>query len=278
MKITLFKEKSFSILMSIIDIGESGSKKAVLDNIREKGYLNLNDVDLAVKHNRNELYWRNDLAFIRKKLVVEGYLNDSEKNNWRITEDGKRYLINLCEEMPNSEISDLKKLSNLAIEKAKMFIVAFRNNEEQVLINVNKIPSNLLSQTEKEQLIKIRIGQGVFKNKLLNNDNKCKICGLPNQELLIASHVKPWKDSDNMERLDVNNGFLLCPNHDSLFDKGYITFDDEGKIIISNLLKINEYNLLNISNGLIISINNENKKYLQWHRTNVFNSKDAVLL
>ncbi|MEA4826910.1 MAG: hypothetical protein VB130_09785 [Clostridium sp.] len=66
MSISLFKEKSFSILMSIYDIGGSGSKKSVLDNINGKGYIEFNDLDLEVKKNRNELYWRNDLAFIRK--------------------------------------------------------------------------------------------------------------------------------------------------------------------------------------------------------------------
>lgn len=270
MKITILKEKSFSILMSIIDIGKSGSKKEVLDNISKKGYLNLNSTDLEVKKNRNELHWRNDLAFIRKKLVAEGYINDSEKNNWKITEDGERYLISLCEEVTTLEVSELKKLSNLAVQKAKNFLGDFRNREQQELINIGDITTNSLSETEKEQLIKIRIGQGVFKNKLLSNDSNCKICGLPNQALLIASHIKPWKDADNVERLDVNNGFLLCPNHDSLFDKGYITFDDEGKIIISKQLSKDDYELLNININTIININDENRKYLQWHRKNVF--------
>lgn len=131
MKITLFKEKSFSILMSLIDIGESGSKKAVLDNISEKGYLNLDDVDLKVKQNRNELHWRNDLAYIRKRLVTENYLNGTEKNNWEITKDGKNYLITLCEEILNSKIRDLRKISSFAIEKAKIFFI----DEEQEILN-----------------------------------------------------------------------------------------------------------------------------------------------
>ena len=51
------------------------------------------------------------------------------------------------------------------------------------------------------------------------------------EAVLIASHIKPWKDSDENERLDIDNGLLLCPNHDKAFDRGYISFDDNGLII-----------------------------------------------
>jgi len=255
--------------MSIYDIGGSGSKKSVLDNINGKGYIEFNDLDLEVKKNRNELHWRNDLAFIRKKLVVEGYINDSEKNNWKITESGKTYLINLCEEIINTNFTELKKLSNFAVKSAKAYLESLKSNKPQKLQSDKKVYISV-SETEKEQLIKIRIGQGTFKKKLISDSNKCKICGLSNQSLLIASHIKPWKDSDNNERLDVNNGFLLCPIHDSLFDKGYITFDNEGKILISDKLEVSEYNLLSISTQIMIRINDENKRYLKWHRENIF--------
>lgn len=268
MKITLLKEKSFAILMSIMDLGESGTKKDVLDNISRKGYFNFDSTDLEVKKNRNELHWRNDLAFIRKKLVIDGYINDSEKNNWKITQAGKYHLVQLCEEISMLEVIKLKKLSGFAVEKTKIFLEYFKSREEH-----DTFMNTPLTETEKEQLMKIRIGQGVFKNKLLCNDRKCKICGLLNQSLLIASHIKPWKYSDNMERLDANNGFLLCPNHDSLFDKGYVTFNNEGKILISEQLPMSDYELLNINSNITININDENRKYLEWHRENIFKSK-----
>lgn len=270
MNITLFKEKSFSILMSITDIGESGSKKSVLDNINSKGYLNFSSTDLEVKQNRNELHWRNDLAFIRKKLVIEKYVDDSQKNNWKITEKGKQYLISLCEEIVNIDTKEINKLSNLAVKKAINFLASFENNNIQEFFNSNEFISAFLSKTDKEALIKIRIGQGIFKKKLLNDSKECKICKLTKQDLLIASHIKPWKDSNNIERLDKNNGFLLCPTHDALFDKGYITFDDEGQIILSSQMKKDEYKILNIEDTVKININNENKKYLKWHRENIF--------
>ena len=105
----------------------------VLDNISKKGYLNLNEVDLKLIENRNEVHWRHNLAIIRKKLVAEDYINNTEKNNWGITKEGKSYLISLCEEISNSEISELKKLSNIGTEKAKTYLKNFRNVEEDDL-------------------------------------------------------------------------------------------------------------------------------------------------
>ncbi|WP_232240190.1 HNH endonuclease [Bacillus tropicus] len=96
--------------------------------------------------------------------------------------------------------------------------------------------SNVLDQTEKEQVIKSRIGQSIFKKNLLKNEEKCKLCGVSDKHFLIASHIKPWSQSNHRERLDINNGLLLCPNHDALFDKGYISFGDDGRILISNSL------------------------------------------
>ena len=89
---------------------------------------------------------------------------------------------------------------------------------------------------EKEAIVKIRVNQGIFRNKLLQRYGACCICGINNQSLLTASHIKPWSISEPEEKLDVDNGFLMCPNHDRLFDQGLITFDDDGKIIIANRL------------------------------------------
>jgi len=133
----------------------------------------------------------------------------------------------------------------------------------------NNIPKNI-EATERDQIVKSRIGQGSFRKKLEANGSSCKICGLNKNNLLIASHIKPWSESADEERLDENNGFLFCPNHDALFDKGYISFDNKGRIIISSELNESIYNSLNIDNDIQIDINKENIKYLEWHRENIF--------
>ena len=105
---------------------------------------------------------------------------------------------------------------------------------------------NDLPETERESIIQSRIGQGAFRSGLINYWGKCAVTGCSLTKLLRASHIKPWRDSDNAERLDTYNGLLLIPNLDSAFDLGYISFDNEGKIIISDKLSENDWNELGI--------------------------------
>lgn len=123
----------------------------------------------------------------------------------------------------------------------------------------------------KKAIINVRVNQGKFRELLLNRYNQCCLCNVRNHELLIASHIKPWIESEPKEKVDVNNGFLMCPNHDKLFDKGYITFDDDGKIIISDRLTKNDRAFLNVDSRRQIELTEGNKKYLKFHRENVFN-------
>ena len=86
-------------------------------------------------------------------------------------------------------------------------------------------------------------------------------------DLLIASHIKPWSESSNEEKLDSYNGLLLLPNYDKLFDKHLISFDDDGRIIISPQIKKEEYKILGISaNDKLFNVFEENKPYLKIHR------------
>lgn len=99
---------------------------------------------------------------------------------------------------------------------------------------------------------------------------KCKLCGASDERFLIASHIKPWVHSNNKERLDVDNGLLLCPNHDALFDKGYISFEDNGDILISASIDESTRLLFNINNKFKIKMNKKQLQYMQWHRENKF--------
>jgi hypothetical protein len=91
-----------------------------------------------------------------------------------------------------------------------------------------------LSKTEKQTQIQARVGQGKFRNDVIARaEGKCEVTGVTDKSLLIASHIHAWsKCETNDERLDCNNGLLLSPSLDKLFDKGYISFDDEGLMLI----------------------------------------------
>lgn len=126
--------------------------------------------------------------------------------------------------------------------------------------------------TDKAALIKQRINQGIFRKMLLSRFPKCCLCGVSNHRLLVASHIKPWKDASPEERVDIDNGFIMCPNHDKVFDGGLISFDDSGRIIISDKLDSINRVFLNVNEDMTISLFDGNKKYLEYHRNNIFDN------
>ena len=123
-----------------------------------------------------------------------------------------------------------------------------------------------LKQTEKDSLILSRIGQGRFRNELIKNWGGCSVTGFSATWMLIASHIKPWRDSNNQERLDSFNGLLLLPNLDKLFDKGYISFRPNGKVIFSKLLGKEERHQLQLPNDMQLKhIDARHLSYLKYH-------------
>ena len=133
--------------------------------------------------------------------------------------------------------------------------------------------SKPLEGYEKEALIKARVNQDVFRERMLKKYNSvCCIskCNVHTSEMLTASHVKPWSKCNNNEKVSPFNGLLLCPNHDHLFDKGYISFTDDGKIIISSALDKENRTFLNIDESMEIPVELEMIPFLKYHRENDF--------
>ncbi|MEP4891931.1 MAG: HNH endonuclease [Aliiglaciecola sp.] len=125
-----------------------------------------------------------------------------------------------------------------------------------------------ISDTEKSTLVNTRIGQGQFRKELIGLWNGCAVTKYPNCALLVASHIKPWKESSNKERLDKFNGFLLLANLDKAFDLGYVSFSDKGKILISEQLE--EYQTLGIDKQMNVLLVKEHQDYLAFHREERF--------
>jgi len=123
---------------------------------------------------------------------------------------------------------------------------------------------------ERKYVRDVRITQYLFRNLLLSKYQKCHICNLNITDLLVASHIKPWRICEGDEKINVDNGLLLCPNHDLLFDKGYISFDNSGKILISPDLDEETQKNLNISKTLKIKMTLGNLEFMEWHRENLF--------
>jgi 5-methylcytosine-specific restriction enzyme A len=127
---------------------------------------------------------------------------------------------------------------------------------------------NTPSITEREGLVTSRVGQGAYRKSILYRWNfSCAVTNYPKIEILVASHIVPWKDANNDERLDVNNGILLSPNYDALFDRHLISFENSGKIILSDAILKSDYVSLGVSGREVISkLSHENHLYLERHR------------
>lgn len=123
---------------------------------------------------------------------------------------------------------------------------------------------------EKDAIAKLRVNQDKFRKLLLNYWNgSCAVSGLKDERLLIASHILPWSKSSNYQKGDPFNGLLLSVVWDSLFDKGLVSFDDKGEVILEKLTdEIIEHFELHAKKYCIVpkKLTLEHRQYLQMHR------------
>ena len=125
-------------------------------------------------------------------------------------------------------------------------------------------------KTERSGLVTSRVGQGYYRQNVRTRwDDTCPVTGVTNPSILIASHIKPWSKADEEERLDEFNGILLSPNADALFDRGLISFDENGGLVKSDLISTGELTSLGIDLTVRIKTHPKTKEYLEWHRKNI---------
>jgi putative restriction endonuclease len=129
-----------------------------------------------------------------------------------------------------------------------------------------------IPDTERDALIVARRGQGLFKQRVMQIENKCRITGVTNPVHLRASHCKPWRDSNNEERLNGENGLLLTPTMDHLFDRGFIGFEDSGIVIVSPVAHTPSLNRMGVVTDRIVNVGaftDGQKQFLGYHRESV---------
>ena len=130
-----------------------------------------------------------------------------------------------------------------------------------------------LEETEKAALVMSRRGQGKFKQNVSLLERRCRITQVDRPEHLRASHIKPWRDSTNQERLDGENGFLLTPSIDHLFDRGFISFEDNGTLLISPVAHQPALQRMGVITDGTVNVGKftgEQKRHLDFHRNFVF--------
>lgn len=159
--------------------------------------------------------------------------------------------------------------SSALLKYAEYLAEGFDNDIESDIETIISDPN--ISSTEKSGLVKARIGQGTFRQRLIGLWGGCSVTGFKDCNLLVASHIKPWRVSSNTERLDKFNGLLLVPNLDRAFDAGLVTFEQDGQIRISP--QLSEPEKLGIDTTLCIAPKPENEIYMAFHRAEVFRSQ-----
>ena len=131
-----------------------------------------------------------------------------------------------------------------------------------------------IPETTREQLVLARRGQGRFREAVSRIETHCRITGVNRPEHLIASHCKPWRDCrDHAERLDGENGLLLTPDADHLFDRGFVSFDDNGDVLVSPVAHVPSMVRMGLDPALLKNVggfSDGQRQYLAFHRDSVF--------
>jgi hypothetical protein len=178
--------------------------------------------------------------------------------------------------LPNiTYISALKvKSSTGEISYYFRLFVDYLGKEKEEKEVVEEIKESKLSDPIKEILVRARRGQGKYREGVLAECPYCPITMVSDDRLLIASHIKPWVKSELNEKIDPKNGFMLTPTYDFLFDRGFITFTDDQKMLVSPWLSKMTCSKLSLADGkkyTLLPIEGR-EKYLEYHRKNIFKS------
>jgi hypothetical protein len=130
-----------------------------------------------------------------------------------------------------------------------------------------------IPETTREAIVQARRGQGIFRERVARIELRCRITGVDKPEHLRASHCKPWRESSNEERLDGENGLLLTPTIDHLFDRGFISFGGRGRLLVSPVAHRPSLERMGVRTDVAVEVGpftDGQRRFLEWHQENVF--------
>jgi hypothetical protein len=154
--------------------------------------------------------------------------------------------------------------------EALAVVTAFPSGPDSEEIDSPQVEIDL-GPTFREQIVKARRGQGVFRSSVLLTETECRVTRVSDPKHLRASHIKPWRDANDAERLSGANGLLLSPHVDHLFDQGYISFSNNEELLIVPEVRTNLLDKWGIDSGARVgTFNREQQAFLDYHRVNVF--------
>jgi predicted restriction endonuclease len=212
--------------------------------------------------------------------AISGSITDWAKNSGLVTYNLTeitdisqfRKIAEEIKKLPAFQNRDTKGngMYSAALNQYSAYLADLSNEEIQEDIT-ELLNDPTIDETEKATLVNARVGQGRFRQLLIDQWHGCALTGYGNTRLLVASHIKPWRKSNNQERIDPFNGLLLLPNLDKVFDLGYITFTLNGGIIISKELE--EASILGVKPDMAINLDDGHRVYMEYHRDLVFEKR-----
>jgi hypothetical protein len=129
------------------------------------------------------------------------------------------------------------------------------------------------SLTTRQALVNARRGQGVFKDNVARYERECRVTHVRERTHFVASHIKPWREATDDERLAAGNGLLLTPSIDHLFDRGFISFADEGEVLVSLVANHDALQKMGVTSDRPLfagRFNSDQRHFLDYHRNEIF--------
>ncbi|MDP1727261.1 MAG: HNH endonuclease [Bacteroidota bacterium] len=221
-----------------------------------------------------------DMKFTRGNLALRDHLQNG-KRVFLFESHSKGYVKFIgemeCFDADFFETHDTSGIARIGINfffKRKGAFLSYQPEMYQIPSIVEEPESEygiiFQNETERKGLVTSRVGQGAYRKRIIHRwESKCAVTGFDKLDILIASHILPWAEADDNQRLDVHNGILLSPAYDALFDRHLISFENTGKIILSDSIEIQAFQKIGITGKeKINNLSCYNLEYLDKHRIN----------
>lgn len=223
-----------------------------------------------------------DMQFTRGNLALRDHLQNG-KRVFLFESQGNGFVKFICEvefyDADYFETHDTGGNTRLGIKfffkriGAQIPVKPYQFTETSTVAEMPLLPLDRKPTiTERKGLVTSRVGQGAYRKSIIHRwEYQCAVTGFDKLNVLIASHILPWSESNDDQRLDVHNGILLSPTYDALFDKHLITFENSGKIILSDTIENQAYQKIGVTgNEKIQNLSQYNFDYLEKHRTRFY--------
>lgn len=227
-------------------------------------------------------YWSNEGWFVRvdfqaarepmrPKDHIEAIRSMLPKRHSPIQDNGNGnqgcYLAGISEALGHLLLALLKADEIRELDFPTPYIAA-PSIDSNLLDDIRSIEADeSIPETQKLQLAKARIGQGLFRTRVILLDSTCRVTGVSDARLLIAGHIKPWRESSNAERINGFNGIMLSPHVDALFDEQLISFEDDGRMHVHKSLPLDVLERWSIDPAKRVEgFRSEQSEFLAHHR------------